>query len=109
MQTRLTIRIQLRRTVFLAIAVTGIAAADTQSGTVKSGGQNIPGASVIVDCGGNRITSVTDASGSFEIGGLPSTPCKFSIAMFGFEPIGRDVTPSATPLTFDLTLQRRAT
>ena len=36
-------------------------------------------------------------------------PCKFFVSMFGFEPLQRDVTASASALTFDLTLQTRAT
>ena len=93
--------------VFLSCA--GLLAAATQSGSVRSGAQSIPGATVIVDCGPERITTVTDDAGRFEIGGLPATPCRFSVAMFGFETVQKEVTASATPLILDLRLQQRAT
>ena len=51
----------------------------------------------------DKITTVTDDAGRFEMGGLPSTPCRFSVAMFGFEAPPREATASASPLTFDLT------
>ena len=93
----------------LIFLIAGLAAAEVQSGSVVSGGQVIPGATVIADCGSDRISTVTDNAGHFEIGGLPSTPCRFSIGMFGFEPAQREATPSGTPLAFDLKLQAHAT
>ncbi len=97
-----------RTTGFLfVLAATAFAA--TQSGTVRSGGQSIPGAAVTAICGTDKITTVTDDAGQFELGGLPSTPCKFTITMFGFEPAQRDLTASATSATFDLNLQTHAT
>ncbi len=92
---------------FLAIA--GLAFAETQSGVVRSAGQAIPGAAVTAICGTDKINTVTDEAGQFELGGLPSTPCKFFISMFGFEPTQLDVTASPAPLTFDLKLQTHAT
>jgi hypothetical protein len=93
----------------LLFVVAGLAVAETQTGTVRSGSQVIPGATVTADCGGDKITTVTDDSGKFEIGGLPATPCKFSVAMFGFEPQNQQATPSSSPLVLDLKLQTRAT
>ena len=84
-------------------------AAETQSGTVRSGGQAIPGATVTATCGTDRITTVTDDAGSFEMGGLPATACRFSVGIFGFEPAQKNVAASSSPLTFDLQLQTRAT
>src|SRR5215472_3480782 len=86
-----------------------LAAAEVQSGVVRSGGQPIPGAAVIAQCGTDRIETVTDGDGHFEMGGLPSTQCKFTIAMFGFEPGAQEVKASSSLLTFDLKLQARAT
>jgi hypothetical protein len=99
----------ISRKVFLVFVFAGFAAAATQSGSVRSGNQSIPGATVIVDCGAERISTVTDDAGRFEIGGLPATPCRFSVSMFGFEPVQRETTASATPLVLDLELQKRAT
>ena len=93
--------------VFMLVA---IAAADVQTGVVRSGGRAIPGATITATCGSDRISTVTDSAGRFEIGGLPAkASCNFSVAMFGFEPIERQSVTSAAPLNFDLKLQARAT
>jgi hypothetical protein len=94
---------------WLFFVLAGLAVAETQTGSVHSGGQAIPGATVNADCGGQKISTVTDEAGNFEIGGLPATACKFSVAMFGFEPIEREAAATASPVTFDLKLQTRAT
>ena len=60
--------------IFAALGLAGNAFADTQSGVVRSGNQTIPGASVVADCGGGRISTVTDVAGRFELGGLPAAP-----------------------------------
>ena len=97
------------RLTILFFVFSGLAVADVQNGIVKSGGQPIPGADVTAVCGTDKITTVTDGDGRFEMGGLPSTPCQFSVAIFGFEPITKEVKASATVLTFDLALQAHAT
>ncbi len=93
----------------LVFIFAGLALGETQSGSVTSGGQAIPGATVIATCGDDKITTVTDDAGRFEMGGLPSTPCRFSVAMFGFDSPPREVTASSAALNFDLRLQTRAT
>ncbi|HXE62522.1 MAG TPA: TonB-dependent receptor [Bryobacteraceae bacterium] len=98
----------LRKSCLALLLLAGVAAADVQTGTVRSGGQPIPGASVAVQCGTDKISTVTDDAGRFEIGGLPSTPCKYTILIFGFEPQEKEAAASATPLGFDLKLQQRA-
>jgi hypothetical protein len=97
------------RSTTLLFLFTALAAAEVQNGVVRSGGQAIPGAAVTAVCGSDKIKTVTDFDGRFEIGGLPATPCKFSVSMFGFEGVSKDVTPSANAVTFDLTLQTKAT
>ena len=94
---------------WLVFVVAGLAVAETQNGTVRSGGQAIPGAAVTADCGGEKISTITDDAGNFEMGGLPATACKFSVAMFGFEPLQREAAASASSLILDLKLQTRAT
>ena len=63
----------LRSTCAALLLFAGVAAADVQTGIVRSGGQPIPGATVTAECGTDKITTVTDDAGRFEIGGLPST------------------------------------
>ncbi len=102
------------RTTGLILIFAGLAFGETQNGIVTSAGQPIPGATVVAVCGadGNdskdKITTVTDDAGQFEIGGLPSTPCRFSVAMFGFDAAPREATASASALTFELRLQAHA-
>jgi len=97
------------RSAFLALLMfSGLAVADVQNGIVRSGGQPIPGATVTAECGTDKITTVTDDAGRFEIGGLPSTSCKYTVLMFGFEPSQKDAAASATPLSLDLSMQNRA-
>jgi hypothetical protein len=98
----------LRKSCLALLLLAGVAAADVQTGAVRSGGQPIPGASVAVQCGTDKISTVTDDAGRFELGGLPSTPCKYTILIFGFEPAEKEAAASATPLGFDLKLQTRA-
>ncbi len=98
----------LRTTCLALLIFAGVASADVQTGVVRSGGQTIPGATVTAECGTDKITTVTDDAGRFEIGGLPSTPCKYTVLIFGFEPVQKNAAASATPLGFDLTLQGRA-
>src|SRR5580658_2801217 len=97
------------RTTGLFLIFAGLALGETQTGSVTSGGQAIPGATVVATCGDDKITTVTDDAGRFEMGGLPTTPCRFSVAMFGFDAPPREATASASPLTFDLSLQAHAT
>src|ERR1700744_2603816 len=97
------------RIAVLALILGRLAFGATESGVVRSGGQPIPGATVTAICGADKITTVTDDAGRFMMGGLPATPCNFSISMFGFEPAQREFTASDTPLDFDLKLQTHAT
>lgn len=63
----------LRFTCLILLVFAGTAAADVQTGVVRSGGQPIPGATVSAECGtDSKITTTTDDAGRFEIGGLPS-------------------------------------
>ncbi len=97
------------RIAVLALILGGLAFGATESGVVRSGGQPIPGATVTAICGTAKIDTVTDDAGRFTMGGLPETPCSFSVSMFGFEPAQRQLTASDAPLNFDLKLQARAT
>lgn len=100
----------LRSTCCFLLMFAGIAAADVQTGMVRSGGQPVPGATVSAECGtDSKITTTSDDAGRFEMGGLPSTSCKYTVLMFGFEPLQKDASASSTPLVFDLSLQAHAT
>ena len=98
----------LRSSCVALLIFAGVAAADVQTGVVRSGGVPIPGASVTALCGTDKIPTVTDDAGRFELGGLPSTSCKYTVLIFGFEPLQKDAAASSTPLVLDLTLQGHA-
>src|SRR5271154_5048596 len=99
----------LRSTVLISLIFAGVAAADVQTGLVRSGGQPVPGATVSAECGtDSKITTTTDDAGRFEIGGLPSTSCKYTVLMFGFEPLQKDAAASSPPLGFDISMQAHA-
>ncbi len=100
----------LRSTCAILLMFAVAADADVQTGLVRSGDQAIPGATVTAECGSDaKITTTTDDAGRFQLGGLPSASCKYTVLMFGFEPQQKDAAASSTPLTFDLTLQKHAT
>jgi len=100
----------LRSTCAILLIFAMVANAEVQTGVVRSGGQTIPGATVTAECGTDpKIPTTTDDNGRFELGGLPSTSCKYTVLMFGFEPQQKDAAASSTPLTFDLSMQSHAT
>src|SRR5215475_12474298 len=107
-QMKGTFMSMLRFTCLALLGLAGIAAADVQTGVVRSAGQTITGATVTAECGTDKITTVTDDAGRFEMGGLPSTSCKYTVLIFGFEPVQKDAAASATPLSFELSMQARA-
>jgi Carboxypeptidase regulatory-like domain/TonB dependent receptor-like, beta-barrel len=54
-------------------------------GTVKFGGQPIPGATVIATQGSRRQVTTTDESGQYEFSDLTSGSCNLEVQMFGFQ------------------------
>jgi hypothetical protein len=107
-RNRISARSLFAQAVLVPLLIVAPAVADVQTGIVRSGGRPIPGAAVTADCGSDKISTVTGNDGRFEMGGLPSTPCKFTAAMFGFELTQQDLKASSSPVTFDLKLQTRA-
>ncbi len=103
----LRFRLFLLTSILTAGAVS--ASAETQAGVVRANGLPIPGAAVLVECGTEKIRTVTGPDGRFEVGGLPATACQFQVGMFGFDAVQLEAKASATALSFDLKLQTRAT
>lgn len=80
--------------------------ADT--GVIKSGGQPIPGATVIAKQGDHKITTTTDENGGYEITGLAPGPYTIEISMFGFKASQRQFESAAPgPVEWTLELQPR--
>ena len=67
-------------------AVLSPAAEDRLSGVVRSAGQPIPGATVTVEQGAHRVSTVTGEDGEYEFTGLAGGPAEVRVEMFGFQP-----------------------
>ena len=76
-----------------------------QSGTVKSGGQPLPGATIRATQGDRALTTLTDAAGDFKLANMTPGAWTIDVAMFGFAPQKREVQIAATPTKIDFTLQ----
>ena len=72
-----------------------------QTGAVKSGGQPIPGATVIATAGDKKVTTTTDEAGRYEFTELAPGPYSFEVRMFGFESAKKDGA-AGTPVDFTL-------
>ena len=99
----------MRHKYFFSFLLSAAAAlADTQTGTVRSGTQPIPGAAVKAECGDDKLATVTDENGQFALGGVTTKPCKFTVTMYGFAPVEKTAGASATPLDFDVAVEGKA-
>src|SRR3954462_846723 len=87
-----------------------LALAFGQSGTVKSEGQPIPGATVRATQGDRVLTTVTDTTGAFTLDKDKMTPGAWAVdvTMFGFEAARREgqVGGSLTKIDFNLDLRQ---
>ena len=68
-----------------------------QSGTVKAGGQPIPGATVRATQGQRSLVTLTDANGAFRFNGMTPGAWVVEADMFGFDHLRREVQVTATP------------
>ena len=76
-----------------------------QTGTVKSEGQSLPGATVRAAQGDRILTTLTNARGEFEFAHMPPGTWTIDVAMFGFAPQQREVQIGASPTKIDFTLE----
>jgi trimeric autotransporter adhesin len=81
----------------------------TSTGTVKFGGQPLPGATVIATQGDHRAVTTTDESGNYELPDLAPGTYKVEVQMFGFETAHKEVQigSGALPVGWSLELQAR--
>ncbi len=96
---------------FLSSATVALA----QTGTVKSDGQALPGATVratekpsdsnAAPPAAHSFTTLTDANGAFRLTGLTPGTWTIDVLMFGFENGHREVTIAAAPSKLDFNLQ----
>src|SRR5712691_7209551 len=78
-----------------------------QSGTVKSEGQPIPGATVRATQGDRALITVTDANGTFTLDKMTPGTWTVDVNMFGFEASRREVQIGASRTKIDFTLDLR--
>ncbi len=71
---------------------------------VDSSGAPIPGATVMVQGGGQRQQAVTDSSGAYAISGLPSGPLVVEAQMSGFAKVRRSVLFDQRPRQVDMAM-----
>ncbi|MEQ1949391.1 MAG: TonB-dependent receptor [Bryobacteraceae bacterium] len=93
----------------LVLLVTGAPSLFGQSGTVKSGNQPIPGATVRATQVDRVLSTLTDANGNFTLDKMTPGTWRVDVIMFGFEPTRRDVEIGAAPSRIDVALQVGAT
>ena len=86
----------------------------TQTGTVKFGGQPLPGATVIATQGNHRAVTTTDESGNYELTDLAPGTYTLEVQMFGFQTAHKEVqigpgtaAPASSNVEWSLDLQPR--
>jgi len=95
----------VRTLIWALITVPYCVAVWGQSGTVKSGGQPIPGATVRATQGERVLTTLTDVNGTFKLDKMTPGAWNVDVIMFGFEPVRREVQIGANPTKIDIALQ----
>jgi trimeric autotransporter adhesin len=79
----------------------------TSTGTVKFGGQPVPGATVIATQGNHRAVTTTDESGNYELPDLVPGAYTVEVQMFGFQTAHKEVQIGPAPVEWSLELQPR--
>ncbi|HTB19007.1 MAG TPA: carboxypeptidase-like regulatory domain-containing protein, partial [Bryobacteraceae bacterium] len=69
----------------------------TQSGTVKFGGQPLPGATVTATLGDHRAVTTTDESGAYQLPDLAPGTYTLEVQMFGFQAARKQIQVGAAP------------
>src|SRR2546428_5911659 len=89
----------------LFVLLIGPAFAVQQSGTVRSGEQAIPGATVTATKGEQKVVTTTDDSGGYVFADLPAGAWTLQVDMFGFKAAKRDVTVEDRAAAIEWTLE----
>jgi trimeric autotransporter adhesin len=85
----------------------------TYTGTVKFGGQALPGATVTATQGDHHVVTTTDESGAYELTDLTPGTYTVEVQMFGFQTshkqiqVGPEASPQPTEWALDLQPQRQ--
>ncbi len=84
-----------------------VAAAATHSGTVRSGGHPIPGATVTATLNGKTLTAVTNESGTYTFQSIDPGTWQIQVQIFGFSPAKGEVTVAEGGGSKDWTVEVR--
>ena len=79
-----------------------------QDGTVRSGGQPIPGAVVAAAQGDQKLSTVTDENGKYHFANMAPGDWDFSVEIFGFTTLHKNLRIIAAPVPTDWELQIQA-
>ncbi|MBV8867185.1 MAG: TonB-dependent receptor, partial [Acidobacteriaceae bacterium] len=96
-----------RLCLFLSLVFCVASPGSAQSGFVKSAGQPIPGATVIITQDGQTLSTTTDSDGHYSFPPLASGNWSVSVDMFGFQSLKKeaDFSTAKGPINFDLELK----
>jgi trimeric autotransporter adhesin len=97
--------VYMRTLAVIVVFLCSLSAGLAQTGTVKSEGQPVPGATVRATQGERVLSTLTDANGEFKLANLTPGMWTIDVAMFGFAPQRREVQVAASPTKIDFTLQ----
>jgi len=97
--------VYMRALAVIAATLFLVSGARAQTGTVKSEGQPVPGATVRATQGDRILSTLTDAQGEFKLANLTPGTWTIDVAMFGFAPQRREVQIATSPTKIDFTLQ----
>ena len=75
-----------------------------QSGSVRSGGLPIPGATITAIQGEQKIVTTTDDAGQYTFNNLPAGQWTLQVEIFGFTPARRELSIDDKPSTIDWAL-----
>jgi hypothetical protein len=79
-----------------------------QSGSVRSGGLAIPGATVTATQGEQKVVTTTDDAGQYTFNNLAAGAWTLQVEIFGFTPARREVTVDDKPSNIDWTLDLKS-
>lgn len=96
-------------TITAALLAATLLPAAPHAGVVHSGGQPVPGATVIARLEQRRLVTTTGEDGRYDFRDLPPGVWLLEVTMFGFEPAYRElsVTSAASTLEWNLELRLR--
>ena len=95
----------MRPILILTLVSAGLLTAAQHSGSVRAGGQAVPGATVTAVSGDKKISTSTDEDGKYAFEDLPAGMWLIEVELFGFTKQGRPLSVGADATTMEWTLE----